>query len=565
MKKTLSKGLAALLALSLVACGNNAASTNNAEPAATEEATAAAEPAAQPADNGGVNGVAALKDYNVRRALQLGVDRSAIVTALDAGDVYYELYGFVPKGFGGVNGDFRQEVDDDQPYVYTDKDEARALLAEAGFGPDNPLKLEYVYNSTAVHDLVAEVLKAQWAEIGVELTVRSAEWQTFLEERDQQGKFELARGAMSADYMDVSTFMDMAKTSNQQGAVTWGDDKYDDMMNQSLLMEGNDRLEFLHGAEKYLVEETAQVIPLFAYNTIYLRKPGVNGEISSPQANHLFWYVENPGETTFTYAIGEPGLLDPATGTDSTTSYVSNQLNYPLFYISEDGSMKNAACTDYTVSDDNLTYTFTIESNTWSDGVPCTAADYEYGIKRALGMGEADSYYSYFISDFVAGAKDKRGADVADMADVGVKALDDNTLEITLAQPCPYFVNLLNMGVFYALRPDFAPEHDETWSGTGATFPTNAPFVPVKIDLNDEVVMEKNPNFVHADQVKVDTLVAKDIDDQDAQFLAFQTGEIDFATSLSPDVLKTYTDDSPELIINPSVINYYVLINEYAE
>ena len=62
---------------------------------------------------------------------------------------------------------------------------------------------------------------------------------------------------------------------------------------------------------------------------------------------------------TFTYAIsGEPTQLDPAVGSDSVTSYILNQIYYPLFIIGEDGSLQNEACEDYEVSDDGLTYTF---------------------------------------------------------------------------------------------------------------------------------------------------------------------------------------------------------------
>ncbi len=545
MKKLLTILLAVLLVLGMTAC------TKKPEPEPDTPAT----PAMTKAE--------ALADYRVRRALQLGIDRSKIVEALDAGDVYYELYGYVPKGFAGVNGDFREEVDKASPYVYTDKETAKALLAECGFDANNPLQLEYYYNQNAMHDTVAAVLKSELKEINVDLTLKTADVRTFFDDRDSQGNFDLARGAMSADFMDVATFLDMAKTSNQQGAITWGDASYDKMMDDSLLMTGTDRLSFLHDAEKYLVETTAQVIPLFAYNTLLLVKPGVTGYIGSPQANEVFWYVTNPGSTTFKYALGgEPSPLDPSYATDSVSAYVMNQLYAPLFIITPDGSMANASCESYTVSEDGLVYTFKLVKNGWSDGKPVTADDFVYGIKRSLGMGEADSYYSYFIADFVLNAKEHRGDDVANMDDVGVKALDDDTLEITLGSPCPYFVSLLSMGVFYPARPDFAPEHDYTW-GSNPNNPSNGAFYTTKVDLADEVVMAKNPYFFDAANVSIETMTAKVMEDMDAQFMAFQTGEIDFATSVSSDALKTFPADSEEMVVNQSVINYYVLINEY--
>ena len=135
------------------------------------------------------------------------------------------------------------------------------------------------------------------------------------------------------------------------------------------------------------------------------------------------------------------------------------------------------ACESYTVSDDGLTYTFKlVEGNTWSDGQPVTAADYEYGMKRSIGYGP-DSTYAYLLYSTVAGGAEANAnmLDVADMTDVGIHALDDTTLEITLAAPCPYFTGLLSNVVAYPLRSDFAVEHESTWANDPAV-PTNGAF-----------------------------------------------------------------------------------------
>ena len=166
---------------------------------------------------------------------------------------------------------------------------------------------------------------------------------------------------------------------------------------------------------------------------------------------------------TFTYAISsEPDYLDPAICMNSNTSAVLAQLYYPLFRYDENGNVQNMACESYTVSEDNLTYTFKLaEGNTWSDGQPVTAADYEYGMKRSIGYGP-DSAYAYLLYSNVAGGAEanEQMLDVADMTDVGIHALDDTTLEITLAAPCPYF-NFLHLrvaeGVFLKLFTGDAP------------------------------------------------------------------------------------------------------------
>ena len=109
---------------------------------------------------------------------------------------------------------------------------------------------------------------------------------------------------------------------------------------------------------------------------------------------------------TFTYALGgEPNYLDPAVASDSVGSYVLNQSYYPLFAIGADGSTVKHACIDYSLDETRTVYTFKLtENNYWSDGQKVVAGDYVYGMLRSLGLGSGDSYYSYFIRNYVKGA-----------------------------------------------------------------------------------------------------------------------------------------------------------------
>lgn len=280
---------------------------------------------------------------------------------------------------------------------------------------------------------------------------------------------------------------------------------------------------------------------------------------------------EGSGEVTykdtFTYAIGgEPQYLDPAVASDSVASYILNQTYYPMFAIGEDGSLVNEACTSYEEDDSGTVYTFHLtEENYWSDGEKVTAHHYVYGMMRALGLGSADSYYSYFIRNYVKNAS-KYGADgstakIADMSDVGIKAVDDYTIEITLEKPCDYFVNLMTAGVFYPLREDVAPELDYTWAGE--THVTNGPFTYESIDKATEIVMVKNEYFFDADNVTTSKLVAKVMPDADAQLIAFEAGEIDFATNVEPSTAYARYEGQPELFVSDAVINYYMMMNAY--
>lgn len=280
--------------------------------------------------------------------------------------------------------------------------------------------------------------------------------------------------------------------------------------------------------------------------------PSETGSSDSPDGTH-----------TFTYGISsEPDYLDPAICMNSNTSAVLAQLYFPLFRYDEHGNVQNMACESYTVSDDGLTYTFKlVEGNTWSDGQPVTAADYEYGMKRSIGYGP-DSAYAYLLYSTVAGGAEanENMLDVADMTDVGIHALDDTTLEITLAAPCPYFTGLLSNVVAYPLRSDFAVEHESTWANDPAV-PTNGAFKLEAVRDKEEVVMVKNEHYVYADQVQTDTLIAKIITDPQAQLSAFQTGELDLALYVPADVSVNYADDPALIHLDPVVSNTFLWMN----
>lgn len=242
--------------------------------------------------NGHNDDCPALANRDVRRALQLGIDRQIICDALDAGDVYYPIYSFLPDGMPGISDDWNDEAG---ILVYTDYDEAIALLEGAGYKADANgvrLTLHYSTNASTMHSTIAEVVKSEYAKIGVEVIIEMAELRTFFSNRTN-GNFEICRNAFSADYMDPSVYLNLL-LKYRQSVWNSGDDTYDAMFNAAELMSGNERLQALHDAEKYYIETMAYTNPLFGYGNATLKKAGTLNTVSSPQANNLFWYVKVP-------------------------------------------------------------------------------------------------------------------------------------------------------------------------------------------------------------------------------------------------------------------------------
>ena len=272
------------------------------------------------------------------------------------------------------------------------------------------------------------------------------------------------------------------------------------------------------------------------------------------------------GEQVIRVAIGdEPNIPDPAIATDNVSFSVLAQIYYGLFELDTIGNVVLTGCKSYDVSDDGLVYTFVIKDMKWSDGVKVTADHFVYGMKRSVGMGNDVAYYNYFIGNYVAGPKTDQGKsvydgkDIADMVDLGIKVIDEDTFEITLEKPVPFFPSLMTSSVFYPLRPEVAPEHDSTWAYS-VDAPVNGPFKPTKLDLTAELVFVPNEHFIDAKKVTLQSVTFIPMNDSDAQALAFEAGEIDIATRPSDSAIKA-RQGSKELVWAHATINYYFLIN----
>ena len=160
--------------------------------------------------NMGENGPESLKDIRVRQALSFAVNRSIITeNILQAGQI--PAFTFTP---GATAGFEVPEVE----FGMMDQDQRNAkaveLLAEAGYGSDNPLELELLYNTSEGHKNIATAIVQMWKEtLGIDVTLANMEWKTFLQAKDD-GNYEIARSGWCGDYNEASTFLDLVSTNS---------------------------------------------------------------------------------------------------------------------------------------------------------------------------------------------------------------------------------------------------------------------------------------------------------------------------------------------------------------
>ena len=238
--------------------------------------------------NSGEKGPEALKDVNVRRALAISINRDEIVKAINAGDFYTPLYGYVPHGMKGAEGDCREEGDAKQLYQQYDPEKAKELLKEAGYDESNPLTLKYKYSNNSIHADVAQMLEQMWKAVGINVELDVVESGVFYDQIDQ-GDFDMSRyGLMCTN--DPSEFLNQW-TQAMQPVAAVADDTYDQMMTDvTKIVDRTEYMNKLHEIETYLVEEQVYVIPLFDFNEPALKKENLKGVYMTPGDVPIYSY-----------------------------------------------------------------------------------------------------------------------------------------------------------------------------------------------------------------------------------------------------------------------------------
>lgn len=160
--------------------------------------------------------------------------------------------------------------------------------------------------------------------------------------------------------------------------------------------------------------------------------------------------------------------------------------------------------------DGTVTLTYTLREATWSDGQPVTAGDFAFAWKRCADP-ENQMSNAYLMS--VLANYDDIAAGLADIEELGVKAVDDTTLEVTLKQPTAYFNELLCLPAFMPLREDIAGT-DSNWSKDPQRAVANGPFVFAGYTEGKELILKKNDNYWNKDTVAMDYIVARMLDEQ---------------------------------------------------
>ncbi|MEJ8547584.1 peptide ABC transporter substrate-binding protein [Brevibacillus borstelensis] len=256
----------------------------------------------------------------------------------------------------------------------------------------------------------------------------------------------------------------------------------------------------------------------------------------------------------------EPSTADPGLAKDATSGAIVRATFDGLTRLDKDSKPMNSMAADVKISDDRLTYTFTLREAKWSNGDPVTAHDFEFAWKRVLDpkLAAEYAYQLYYIKNAEKVHSNKVSPD-----QLGVKALDDKTLEVTLENPTPYFLELTAFYTYYPVNKKVV-EANPKWAMEAATHVGNGPFKMTAWEHKAKIVLEKNENYWEKDVVKLDKIEFFMIEDDNTALSMFDNGELDWAgqpfNGLPTDAIPALKE-AGKLVVHPKATMYWYKIN----
>ena len=236
--------------------------------------------------------------------------------------------------------------------------------------------------------------------------------------------------------------------------------------------------------------------------------------------------------------------LDPQQATDGTSFEVMANYTDGLTQMDDSGAAMAAVAESWETSDDGLTWTFHLRKDAkWSNGTPVTAKDFVFGWQRAVDPDVA-SEYAYMLSDIgqvknaaeiIGGTKDK--------SELGVTAVDDNTLQVELNAPVSYFLSLMYFPTFYPVNEEFFNTCPDTYGTSPETTLSDGAFVLDSYEpAATEIHLTKNADYYDADKIKLAGIDYQVIQDSQQALLSYQNGDLDL-TLLNGDQVDQVQDD----------------------
>ncbi|OON96482.1 MAG: ABC transporter substrate-binding protein [Epulopiscium sp. Nele67-Bin005] len=262
----------------------------------------------------------------------------------------------------------------------------------------------------------------------------------------------------------------------------------------------------------------------------------------------------------FIFNLGaDPLTIDPQLNSATDGSHVITNMFEGLIRESG-GEVTPGMAKSWDISDDGLTYTFHLRDGIkWSDGQPVVAGDFEYAWKRAVDPATASKYAYIFGSANILNANDIVDGKT-DFNELGVVALDDKTLQVTLEMPTEYFLRLTGFPTFMPVREDIV-DPDGIWAKKPETAISNGPFMLQSYSMSDNMVLVKNPNYWNADNIELEKITMRMITEASTAYTAFNSNEVYLIDEIPTAEIGNLMATSHEFYIEPYIGTYFLIFD----
>lgn len=475
------------------------------------------------------------------------------------------------------NGSFPTNIWTAQGLAFNDGKDYTDLLEGAGYGYDeeaakeawakakeevgfDTVKIEVLTYDGDTGKRMGEFIQGELADLeGLEASVFNLPFDQKLD-RETKGEFDISFAGWGADYPDPLTFLATMETGKQYAKqVGYDDATYNSLVQEAMKLPTTEAYAKYAEAEKMMLE-SAFLAPMYQRGTAYLEREYVSGVVANTYgADYTYTYadVDKPEKVLNLASTSDIPTMDVSKGTDQVSFQTMNSTMEGLTRIDKDGKTQPGVATEWNMSEDGLTWTFKLrENSTWSNGDKVTAKDFEYSWKRTLNP-ETAAEYAYIMYDIVGG--EEYNLKDGSVDNVGVKAIDDYTLEVKLVRPIAYFPELMSFQPFFPQNQAFVESCGDAYGTTNDKQLYNGPFTLSTWKKEDQFTLTKNPNYWDAANVKLETINTKIVKDVGASVNLYESKEID-RVGLTSDYVDKYKED-PNFKTKKDAATYILQIN----
>ena len=268
-------------------------------------------------------------------------------------------------------------------------------------------------------------------------------------------------------------------------------------------------------------------------------------------------------DQTFAYRVGDQQpTIDPQLVEETIGSHIARQLFEGLMNQDAEGELVAGVATGFEADGDNTEFTFTLRDDAaWSNGDPVTAQDFVYAWRRAVDPATA-SPYSWFVE--LAAIENATAIIAGEMepSELGVEAVDDRTLKVTLSEPTPYFPAMTSHTTLFPAHRATIEEHGDDWTDP-ANIVGNGAYVLTESVPNEYTRIAKSDTYWDAENATIEEATFLVIVDSNQALTRYLAGELDHDEPVPAGRFPELQDEHPdEATVVPRLCSYYYALNQ---